>query len=407
MGTSNMKILSNQNFTDLDQRAHLDLTERANSGTVIYLAIWSVSAMWAGVLETAPMLFVVNTTLFIAAALMRMMHRHLLNSHPDFNTKKMYHWLVGVLLFSGFHWGALSAWVIFSGDYPALYYPYMVLLAAFGLGGSTALSISPVVSVFYPLIVFAPTSLGLLVFGGEENMLMLTFYVFAVAYALVSSRLSRNDYWSAIYSQKVAEDQAKVMEQLSVTDQLTRLHNRMYFENRFSEEWGRCGRLDVPLAILMVDLDHFKLINDTYGHVAGDECLVKVAAVLQEEMKRTTDTVARFGGEEFVIMMALTDTAELISTADRLVKAVDAIEMRRNGEKLAISCSIGLAGMIPSKGVDKEKLLKAADKALYLAKDKGRNQYCVHGALTGVTVENTARKIEAPLNQSETELTFA
>nr|CAA6829429.1 MAG: diguanylate cyclase/phosphodiesterase (GGDEF & EAL domains) with PAS/PAC sensor(s) [uncultured Thiotrichaceae bacterium] len=408
MDTSKIKILSNnKDFTDLEQRAHLDLTARAYGGIVLYLAIWLTSAIWVGIFQTAPIFFVVNTALFLMGALMRLMHGRLLSSGSDFNTRAMYNWLVAILLFSGFHWGILSAWVIFSGDYPMLYYPYMVILAAFGIGGSSALSISSVVSVLYPLLVFVPSSLCLLVIGGEENIMMFVFTVFAVCYVLVSSRLSQNDYWSAISSQKVAEDQAKVMEKLSVTDQLTRLHNRMYFENRFSDEWGRCGRLDVPLAIFMIDLDHFKLINDTYGHVAGDECLFKVASVLQHEMKRATDTVARFGGEEFVIMTTLTDIVELPAMAERLVRAVDAIDMRRNGEKLSISCSIGLATMIPSRGMDKEKLLKAADKALYLAKEKGRNRYCIHGASSDMAGEAMLRRRKSEIIESETGLTFA
>ncbi len=411
MVTSIMKMLPNDTeFTDLEKRAHLDLAKRARGGTIIYLAIWLISAIWVGMVQTSPVFFFVNTFFFLVAAAMRIVHYRRLTLHPDMNTKGMYDWLVVVLMFSGFHWGALSAWVIFSGSYPELYYPYMVILAAFGTGGTTALSISRAVSLFYPLFIFVPSLILLGVTGGKENMLMLMCTTFALLYVLGASRLSRDDYWSAIASQKVAEDQASVMEKLSITDQLTRLNNRMYFENRFIEEWDRCGRMNVPIAIFMIDLDHFKVINDTYGHAAGDECLVKVAAALRGEMKRTIDTVVRYGGEEFIVMIAVTDVNALPAMAQRLVNAVAGVSMCRGNQQVSVSCSVGLASTIPSRGADKDKLLRAADKALYQAKDGGRNRYCIYGEPSTETVlkEIKPRKTkDGRATLSGTEMTFA
>ncbi|PID98427.1 MAG: hypothetical protein CSA83_01330 [Actinomycetales bacterium] len=257
-----------------------------------------------------------------------------------------------------------------------------------------------------------PTVALLLYRGGEENMLIVICATFAMIYVLSISRLSHDDYWAAIASHKVAEDQAKVMEKLSITDQLTRLNNRMYFENRFTEEWDRCGRLNVPIAIFMIDLDHFKLINDTYGHAAGDECLTKVAEVLRNEMKRTMDTVVRYGGEEFIVMIAVTDTAVLPAMADRLVRAVAGVSMSRKNKKIPVSCSIGLASAIPSRGADKDKLLTAADKALYQAKKSGRNRYCIYGESFDEPVAREAtpgkgRDGRARAMRVETEMTFA
>lgn len=241
-------------------------------------------------------------------------------------------------------------------------------------------------------------------------MLMTLCAAFALLYVLEASRLSRDDYWTAIASQKVAEDQASVMEKLSITDQLTRLNNRMYFENRFIEEWDRCGRMNVPMAIFMIDLDHFKVINDTYGHAAGDECLVKVAAALRSEMKRTIDTVVRYGGEEFIIMIAVTDVNALPAMAERLVHAVAGVNMSRGKQQISVSCSIGLASTIPSRGANKDKLLMAADKALYEAKETGRNRYCIYGEpISDLTSkEAKPRKIkDDKVKLTDTDFTFA
>lgn len=392
-----MKMLfGNNDFTDLEQRAHVDLAARARGGTVIYLLVWLISAIWVGMFQSAPLFFAVNSAFFLATALMRVMHHRLLSRCSAANTKKMYYWLVAILLLSAMHWGVLAAWVIFSGDYPLLYYPYILTLAAFGTGGAAVFSISRVVSIAYPLLIFTPTLLLLFIAGGEENMMMLIFAIFTLVYVLNLSNLSRNDYWTAVVSQKVAEDQARVMEKLSVTDQLTRLNNRLYFENRFIEEWERCGRLNVPVAIFMIDLDHFKLINDTHGHAAGDACLARVASVLRAEMKRTIDTVARYGGEEFVVLISVTDIKALPILADKLVRAIANIDMRWNEERIALSCSVGLASTVPSRNMNKEKLLIAADKALYQAKRTGRNRFCIYDEPSRVSNirESTSRKAE-------------
>jgi diguanylate cyclase (GGDEF)-like protein len=378
MVTPTIKLLSGDNtFSDLQQRAHLDLAARARSGTLVYLAIWLPSAIWAGVFEISPLLFIANTLMLVVIALMRDVHYRLLQANPANNTRRMYQGLVGILLFNAFYWGSFAGWIIASDQYTELYYPYMVVLAALGIGGPTVLSISKVVSVAFPLLTFGPTLLLLLVKGGAEDMIMATLALFALLYVLNSSRLTRKDYWSAITSQKVAEDQARVMEELSITDQLTQIRNRMYFENRFSEEWSRCGRLRVPIAIFLLDLDHFKRINDTYGHAAGDACLVEVAGVLRGAMQRSMDTVARYGGEEFVVMISVTDKQALSVLAEKLVRAVAAMEVTWRGVPLRITCSVGLAVTIPSHNVNREKLLLAADKALYQAKAAGRNRYCV------------------------------
>lgn len=411
MVTSIMKMLSNDTeFTDLEKRAHLDLAKRARGGTVIYLMVWLISATWAGMAQTSPLFLLVNTLFFLVGSFMRVVHYRHLTMYPESNTKNMYHWLVGILLFSGLHWGALSAWIIFCGSYPELYYPYMVILVAFGVGGTSALSISRAVSLLYPLFVFMPTLVLLVLAEGEEDMMMVMCATFALIYVLGASRLSRDDYWSAIASQKVAEDQARVMEKLSITDQLTRLNNRMYFENRFIEEWDRCGRMNVPMAIFMIDLDHFKMINDTYGHAAGDECLVKVAAALKHAMKRTIDTVVRYGGEEFIVMIAVTDVNALPAMAQRLVDAVAAVNMCRGNQQISVSCSVGLASVVPSRGGDKDRLLRAADKALYQAKDSGRNRYCIYNespaepAPKGVKSRKTK---DGRVTLPDTEMTFA
>lgn len=166
------------------------------------------------------------------------------------------------------------------------------------------------------------------------------------------------------------------LEALAQTDPLTQLVNRRALTIRLVTEMERVRRYNAPLALLLLDLDHFKLINDTYGHLVGDDVLFGVAALLQRAV-RTVDTVARYGGEEFVIVLPETGKQGALSFAERLR---DRLASHRfaiaGGKEIHITGSIGVA-IYPSHGLESvEDLVRAADSALYRAKGGGRNLVC-------------------------------
>lgn len=252
----------------------------------------------------------------------------------------------------------------------------MIILAAFALGGTAILGISFFTSILYPLLIYVPTvSIGL-IFIGKEDQMLAVLALFSTIYVLEAARVSRRDYWTAIKSSKEAEDRAAQLEKLSITDPLTGLYNRMYFNDHFVEEWSRCSRLQIPLSLLMIDLDHFKSINDRYGHMAGDTCLKEGSSVLRQKVQRITDTVVRFGGEEFVILLPNTDEKAATAIAQALLKAISEITPTWGEGSSSVNCSIGLASIVPDHRKTRERLLKAADVALYQAKSQGRNRYC-------------------------------
>lgn len=167
------------------------------------------------------------------------------------------------------------------------------------------------------------------------------------------------------------------LERLSVTDSLTGLHNRRHLMSTLVAETHRSQRHKRPFAVLMIDVDHFKQYNDTYGHLAGDEVLERVATVLREET-RQEDYAARYGGEEFVVSLPETAPERSLEVAERIRRrmARERFELSRD-DKAKITLSIGVAGF-PEDGEAPEALLAAADAALYQAKQRGRNR--VHGA---------------------------
>ncbi|MBM7059719.1 GGDEF domain-containing protein [Pseudomonas sp. UL073] len=162
---------------------------------------------------------------------------------------------------------------------------------------------------------------------------------------------------------------------LSRTDDLTRIANKRHLDETLSREWHRCLRNGEPLGVLMLDIDHFKRFNDTYGHLAGDTCIRQVAEAMRGSIREHCDFVARFGGEEFTVVMpgAGLDTALVI--AERIRAAVEALRLRHEAvERGQLTVSIGVASTAQGEMANAEALVGHADVALYAAKHAGRNR---------------------------------
>lgn len=176
-----------------------------------------------------------------------------------------------------------------------------------------------------------------------------------------------------------SEELADEMELMSRQDPLTGLANRRYFDDVYQREWRRMQRDGVSLSIMFIDIDHFKLYNDFYGHQKGDECIQAVAGILGQQAKRAGDLAARYGGEEFVVVYPQTSADAMESIAERTLTAIRdaAIPHEKSTAADIVTVSIGLATVIPSKKLQPEQLLKQADAGLYQAKANGRNQWSV------------------------------
>ncbi len=169
------------------------------------------------------------------------------------------------------------------------------------------------------------------------------------------------------------------LERMARLDGLTGLANRRTFDDMLAREWRRLARVNNPLAVIMMDVDHFKLFNDTYGHGGGDGCLKQIAAAAAGALQRPADVVARYGGEEFVALLPDTTLDGALMVAEAIRAAVVALDIPHSASKTAahVTLSLGAACTVPQPDGKPEDLVEAADAQLYAAKSGGRNQ--VHG----------------------------
>ncbi len=169
------------------------------------------------------------------------------------------------------------------------------------------------------------------------------------------------------------------LQRLSGLDGLTGIANRRRFDEYLEQEWLRAARDGKRLALILIDIDHFKAYNDNYGHQGGDACLKQVAGTLDAELKRAADLAARYGGEEFVIVLPDTDMhgAEII--AEKLRSAIAALQIEHAHSPTAqhVTISLGVASALPWQGGIHAALIEMADAALYKAKASGRNKVCL------------------------------
>ncbi len=179
------------------------------------------------------------------------------------------------------------------------------------------------------------------------------------------------------------QDANSKLEQLANLDGLTQVANRRCFNNRLTAEWQKQTQTQQPLSLILFDLDYFKRYNDHYGHLAGDDCLLKIAKIVDQiirhqDVERPTDLVARYGGEEFAVLLPNTDLEGALRVATRIQQQVHnlAIPHTKSDIKDIVTVSLGICSIIPSLEVKPDTIIAHADQALYYAKEQGRDRYC-------------------------------
>ena len=184
--------------------------------------------------------------------------------------------------------------------------------------------------------------------------------------------------WGLIEDITLEKENVRIMTEIAFNDYLTKLPNRRLFNDRLNQLIARANRHKTSFAFLMLDLDHFKKINDTYGHPVGDQLLIHVADMLQSTLCRATDTIARIGGDEFALLIGDSPSIDTLKDIASQIIATSEQPLVLEENKLFCTFSIGIAVFPSASCQNQVDLYKQADQALYLAKQKGRNGYCFY-----------------------------
>jgi diguanylate cyclase (GGDEF)-like protein len=238
-------------------------------------------------------------------------------------------------------------------------------------------------------VILAELNLGLLFSGvsliifAAANFVVVAALVFGLIGTFLIERSLRQNYLQSrllSFENHGLEESNLRLQYLTAIDGLTQLANRRSLDTSLSTEWQRALRKQEPLALIMIDVDHFKLFNDQYGHQAGDECLRGVAGAIKDVARRPGDLAARYGGEEFCIVLTGASASHATQVAERARdKIVQLAIPHHKSSHGQVTASFGVASAIPTSDTGPEVLLLAADQALYQAKKEGRNRVALAG----------------------------
>jgi diguanylate cyclase (GGDEF)-like protein len=353
----------------------LDAAQRMQNGLLLYPVIWPVLMLADGYWARHTLFALVNTLCLLGASMARLLIHHHLRRALDNNFPRTQ--LIFRLLSLGYnlYWGCLCAVVMTAPDAQTL--RWMTLMSTVGItaGGTVIVAIDSVLPMLYPICTLGPTVVTLLPQGGTTNIAITALTAILFSYSIGISRIVGRDYWARQRTQALLEQRARELEAISRTDALTQVPNRLKFQESLTQSWRDGRRRHEPLALAMIDLDHFKRINDNHGHPFGDRCLQAAARALQAAVHRPADLVARYGGEEFVLLMPNTDLAGACKVVQRILEQVSETVIKQEGHMVTLSCSIGVAMCIPTMTDLPEQLVQEADSALYFAKQSGRARY--------------------------------
>lgn len=369
-------------------------------GQIAYLFQNKVLGFWSNILLAGILLFFLwfhfpktqHITLFIwfglivTLSIVRFLIGRNFNVKAQYTQQDLSSWANKYVFFTTMIstlWG-LSGIVLFPHDLIHQVLLILILISVL-LASIPTLAASRIAFYLQILVTLAPTTI-LLMMSRDEGHLLLATAVVVMAGTLV---LVSGFIYQLLFELQGAQF---ALQDLADTDQLTQVANRRHFDRKFKAEWRRAMREGTPISLLLLDVDHFKKYNDTLGHQAGDDCLVKIAACLKSVTRRPADLAARYGGEEFAVLLPVTEQKDAVMLAERLRNKIENLRIEHPGSDQGIvTVSIGVSccepgydftGETPEEEQDiifPAMLLTAADNAMYVAKRQGRNRVSEQG----------------------------
>lgn len=361
---------------EISIRTLKDLGQQNLSSVFVYPFTWFVLSVFTNLPVMAPRFFWINTAILSTTTLSRAWLSRRLKNFSLTKYKGLEYHLIVTTVCNAAHWGVMTAICLSDDQLLPLRWPILLSVTAIASSSSWAMGFHSLLRVSLPLAALLPTLLSLLLIGTRASLMIAAQCIVFIGYLMFATRARQRDYLDAVKTALQLEQRTKELEYTSFTDAVTRLHNRAYFDVHLELEWKRAYRQSYPISLLIVDLDHFKAINDRFGHPVGDYVLQEVGMSLASVAQRSGDVLARIGGEEFALVLINTDAEGATQVAQQIIEAIATLEIDHpDVGSIRITTSVGAATRIPDEPEQHaaRKLLGAADSALYAAKHAGRN----------------------------------
>ena len=358
-----------------NRRVVQDLKNRSTFGIFFYI-ILSFIVVFAANLHETHLFFSICFLLSISGiCLFRLIHLKISPKMGErYETLNKNIFFASVII-TALIWGAVFASTMLLHRE---YVPQMlmtVLICGLCAGGVVAFVPDMRLSIIFNICILMPAVIVILT-SGVNLPLALMIILYSIYMGLIAYR-GNGEYWNALENEYLLEIKSREMTRLSNTDVLTGLYNRRYFDNEFERELKRSGRSNNMLSVIMLDIDHFKVINDTFGHQVGDEYLKKTAETLTSVFKRESDIVARYGGEEFIVLLPGVNADHARQLAEDLQYKIKAMTIDHQGNKVGATISSGIICCVPDVNTISDSIISGADQALYMAKQEGRDRVVV------------------------------
>lgn len=352
-----------------------DLRKRSALGILFYMVVPYCVFLTDGYFYRHPQFSFLALGIFSAICMFRIVHlfftRHVSEKYFKVNVRV----LIGSVLLTALTWGTIAALILVQENEQRAQLLVTICTAGFSSGGVISFLPERRLSIIYNLMMLLPAA-GIILVQGDFPTLGIALLLFS-AYLVMISLQGNAEYWAALENEFLLQRRSEELRQASRTDSLTGICNRRHFDELLHLTFGLCARRGAHFSLIMCDIDHFKNINDTQGHLAGDEYLRFIAQHLQDIFKRETDVVGRYGGEEFVVMLPDEHLVSARMLAEMFRNLVAGSSLEYNGTTIRSTVSLGIASGVPQTGDRPELFIERADAALYLAKKGGRNQVVV------------------------------
>lgn len=359
------------NDVAIQKRIDMDLLKRSLTGVFVY-AIMLPAVFWPFEFHLLqPSLSFTFAASMLFVSILRLIHKYFTTRLYAYSVKL---WRGLFMCLSLSHACILSTFFVFA-IYDERFSPvlHVSMLAIGGICSGSVVALIPrgkFALLNLSVLVVPSIIAGLLMSNKLPYVGMLTAYFGYIA--MIGARSSR-EYIRAFEIELVLEKQKKSIEMQSKIDALTNIYNRGYFNIELEKQWEYAKRFKLKLSLLLIDVDHFKVFNDNHGHLLGDACLVHIANVITQVGKRKTDFIARFGGEEFVVLVPEKEDEIASTLGENIRQQIAETPFEVDGKSFPVTVSVGVVSILPEGKLDSRQLIEQADIALYQAKNNGRN----------------------------------